>query len=328
MSMPERKISPGVQPRPPLLLTLRNWWENRSFPYLLILPATIFMLLIHFIPMIQGIWMSFLNLSQFTLNKFLSAPFVGLRNYAVLLFDPKNPVRAGLAYAIRNTAIYAVVVTVSVMVIGMLVALLLNRDFPGRGIARTAMLLPWIVPSYVVGILWGFMWQKDNGIINHLLVDVLHLTADKPFWLMGPNTLWAIIIPTIWRSWPFLMIIFLAGLQTIPEEMYEAAAIDGASPWQRFWMITLPILKPIIVVQLMFQIINNVYSYNIVAMMFGNGAGYPGEWGDLLMTLLTRQTFSYWLFGVGSAASFLLMIVMLIFVGIWYRVFREEMMTE
>lgn len=304
----------------------RSFREHRV-AYLFILPTFVFMLMVHILPMIQGIIMSFLKLNQFTLNQYLKAPFAKLENYTNLLFNDSNPVRQGLGYALRNTAIYSVVVTIAVMVIGLLVAILLNRDFPGRGIARTAMLLPWVVPSYVVGVLWGFMWQKE-GIINYILVDILHLMSEKPFWLIGQNTIWAIIIPTVWRSWPFIMIVFLAGLQTIPNDLYEASKIDGAGRLRQFFNITLPMLKPIIAVQLLFQIINNVYSYNIVAMMFGNGAGYPGKWGDLLMTALTRQTFGYWSFGVGAAASFLLMASMLIIVGIWYRIFRSELRAE
>jgi multiple sugar transport system permease protein len=124
------------------------------------------------------------------------------------------------------------------------------------------------------------------------------------------------------------MIVFLSGLQTIPDDLYEASKIDGAGKIRQFWRITLPLLKPIIAVQLLFQIISNVYSYNIVAMMFGNGAGYPGTWGDLLMTALQRQTFGYWSFGAGAAASFLLMIGMLVIVGIWYRIFRSELRAQ
>lgn len=302
--------------------------QQNQLAYYLVLPAFLFMVLIHFVPMVQGIWMSFLKLNQFTLNKFLSAPFVGLKNYKDILFEPQNPLHAGLIFAVRNTAIYTVIVTFLVMFLGIAVALLLNRNFKGRGIARTAMLLPWIVPSYVVGILWGFMWQKDNGVINYLLVNVFHILDEKPFWLLGHNTLIAIIIPTIWRSWPFLMVVFLAALQVIPDEIYEAAKIDGASAWKRFWHVTFPLLKPVIAIQMLFQLIANVYSYNIVATMFGNGAGYPGEWGDLLLTLLSRQSFSYWMFGPGAAASVLLMVSMLIVVGIWYRSFKSELMIQ
>lgn len=303
-------------------------WRRNGLAYMLVLPAVLFMLMVHLVPMLEGVAMSFLKLNQYTLRQFLHAPFVKFENYYRVLFDPDNPVRAGLALAARNTAIYTVVVTALVLGTGLGVAMLMNRNFRGRSWVRTLMLLPWVVPSYVVGILWGFMWQQDSGIINRVLVDWLHILNHKPFWLIGPNTLWAIIIPTVWRSWPFVMIVFLAALQTIPEELYEASAIDGANVWQKFRHITLPMLMPVISIQLLFQIINNVYAYNIVIMMFGNGAGFPGQWGDLLMVAIQRQSFQSWLFGYGAAASVILMTAMMFVVWLWYRIFRQELVIK
>lgn len=295
------------------------------FPYLLLLPALLLMAAVNLTPILQGFYMSLLKLNQFTLAQYLDAPFVGLDNYRRVLFDGASPLRAGLGLALRNTLLYTAVVSLSAIAIGLGMALLMNRDFPGRNLARTLLLLPWIVPSYVVGSLWGFMWQRDVGIINTVLVDWLHLLDERPFWLIGANSFWAIVIPTVWRTWPVLMLIFLAALQSIPEDPYEAATLDGVSRWQQFLHITLPLLKPVILIQLMFQIIDNIYSYNLVSMMFGNGAGYPGEWADLLMPLLTRQSFSYWLFGQGAAVSFVMMALMLVFVGLWLRAFRRQM---
>jgi multiple sugar transport system permease protein len=299
-----------------------------AFPYLLLLPAAAMMVLVNLVPILEGLRMSMLKLNQYTLNQFLGAPFVGLANYRSVLFDAESPVHAGMVLALRNTALYAILVTACAVALGLGVALLLHRDFPGRTLARTLLMLPWVVPTYVVGTLWGFMWQRDEGIVNHLLVDVLHLLDHKPFWLIGGNTFFAIVIPTVWRAWPVLMLVFLAALQAVPEELYEAAKLDGANAWQRFRHITLPALAPVILIQVMFQVIDNVYAYNIVAMMFGKGAGYPGEWGDLLMPLLTRQSFSYWRFGEGAAVSFVMMAVMLVFVGVWLRVFRARMTSD
>ena len=299
-----------------------------AFPYLLLLPAATMMLVVNLVPIVQGFRMSLLKLNQYTLNRFMDAPFVGLHNYEGVLFDGDNPVHSGLLVALRNTGLYTLLVTLCSVTMGLGVAILLNRDFPGKAVARTLLMLPWIVPTYVVGTLWGFMWQRDEGIVNHLLVDVLHLMDHKPFWLLGTNTFWAIVIPTVWRAWPVLMLVFLAALQAVPEELYEAARLDGANAWQRFRHVTLPALKPVIVIQVMFQIIDNIYSYNIVAMMFGKGAGYPGEWGDLLMPLLTRQSFSYWRFGEGAAVSFVMMAIMLVFVATWMRTFRSSLAAE
>ncbi|MFH0886901.1 MAG: sugar ABC transporter permease, partial [bacterium] len=145
----------------------------------------------------------------------------------------------------------------------------------------------------------------------------------KPFWLIGGNTMWAIIIPTIWRYWPFSMLMILAGLQGIPEELYEASDIDGASPWKKFWMITWPLLKPVWSVLILFGMIYNVYSFNIVYMMFGFGAGFPGTWGDLMMTNIFRNSFQLWNFGAGAAISVILMILMIIAVNIWFRNYQK-----
>lgn len=299
-----------------------------AFPYLLLIPAVLLMVAVNLTPILEGFYMSLLKLNQYTLGQYLDAPFVGLDNYRRVLLESHSPIRAGLGLALRNTILYTAAVSVLSIAIGLAVAVLLNRNFPGKNLARTLLLLPWIVPSYVVGTLWGFMWQRDVGIINTVLVDWLHLFNERPFWLLGSNSFWAIVIPTVWRGWPVMMLIFLAALQAIPEDQYEAASLDGVSKWKQFWHITLPLLKPVIVIQFMFQIIDNVYSYNIVSMMFGNGAGHPGEWADLMMPLLTRQSFSYWLFGQGAAVSFVMMLIMLIFVGIWMTSFKRSMTSD
>ena len=304
----------------------KKWWRRvvkYRVAYLFILPTIIGMLILHVTPIFQGIYMSFLDLSQFTLNQYLGAPFVWFQNYYDVLINPDSPVRIGLFEAARNTAIYTIVVTFGTLWLGLLAALMVNREFKGKGLVRTLFLFPWVVPTYVTGILWGFMWQKEVGIVNILLKDVFHVVAEKPFWLIGSNTLWAIIIPTIWRYWPFSMLLLLAGLQQIPEELYEAADIDGASPWRKFWMITWPLLKPVWAILILFGLIYNVYAFNIVIMMFGFGAGFPGEWGDLLMTNIFRNSFMQWNFGVGTAISVLLMITMIIIVNVWFIYYRK-----
>ena len=147
-------------------------------------------------------------------------------------------------------------------------------------------------------------------------------------WLNDPAAIKpAIAIVVFWRYVGFNVVLYLAALQTIPADLYEAARMDGAGRWQRFVHITLPLLKPVIAIQALFQVIDNVYSYNIVSMMFGQGAGHPGEWADLLMPLLTRQSFSYWLFGQGAAVSFVLMALMLTFVAVWMRTFRRSLVS-
>ncbi|MEK6557747.1 MAG: sugar ABC transporter permease, partial [Candidatus Margulisiibacteriota bacterium] len=152
----------------------------------------------------------------------------------------------------------------------------------------------------------------------------LHLLKTKPFWLVGPNTIWAIIIPTIWRFWPMSMMMLLAGLQGISQELYDAVKIDGANRWTAFWKVTWPMLKPVWMILILFGMIYNVYSFNIVVMMFGNGAGFPGEWGDLMMTNIFRNSFMRWDFGTGAATSVVLLLVMILAVNIWFRFYKKS----
>ncbi len=333
----EREAVPAIQPKKKSarssnlrsrLRSLRQNVARHRLAYLMIAPTVLAMLLVHLVPTVEAFYMSLLNLNQYTLGQFLAAPFVGLANYRFLLTTPDNPIVSGLGNAARNTMIYTLTVNAGTLGVGMITALLLNRSFRGRGLARTLLLMPWVVPTYAVGLLWGMMWLRDRGVVNMLLVDWLHLLSDKPFWLIGPNTLWAIIIPTIWRQLPFSTVMLLSALQTVPLDLYDAAAIDGASAWQRFRYITLPLIRPVVAIMLLWGAIFTVFGYNIVVMMFGNGGGYPGEWGDLLMPALERQSFRYWLFGLGAAASTMMMFGMMVLVMVWYRIFRTSLIQE
>lgn len=307
-------------------MSLKNIFQEikqKAYAYAFLAPMVFGMLIIHFTPMTIGLIMSFLDLNQYTLIQYLKAPFVGIKNYYDVLFNPSSTIRIGLLQAVRNTLIYTIGVTGGTLIVGMIVALMLNRDFYGRRLVRTLFLFPWIVPTYVTGLLWAFIWNHEIGVVNYILTK-LHLVDKPPFWLMGPNTLWAIIIPTVWRYWPFSMLMLLAGLQTIPDELYESASIDGANEWQKFWHITIPSLKPVWSTLILVSLITNVYSFNIVIMMFGHGAGFPGEWGDLLMTNIFRNSFQLWQYSKGAAASIVLMIGMIAVVAVWYKIFKRD----
>jgi multiple sugar transport system permease protein len=288
----------------------------------LITPAVVFMVFVHLLPMLGGLYLSFKNLNTFTFARLFDAPWAGFDNYHSILFEADNPLRSGFTGAVQNTLVYTFWTVAGTLGGGLAVALLLNREMRGIKVVRTLMLTPWIVPSFVVATLWQFMWQSDVGIINKVLVDYTHLLSERPVWLIGSNSLWAIIIPSIWRGLPFAMLIFLAGLQAMPRELHEAAAIDGAGALKRFRYITLPLLRPLIGVQLLFGVIYSTYQFSIPYVMFGNN---PGPDADLMMTLIVRQSFSNNLFGYGSAVSVLLMLAMLVWVAIWYRAFKRDL---
>lgn len=299
--------------------------------YLLVSPVVFCMLAIHFIPGGLGVYMSFLDLKLSTWRKFLGAPFIGFQNYSTILSSTNNPLADSIQIAARNTFLFAVFTNIGTILLGLGAAMLINREFPGRGFVRSLLLLPWVVPTFVVGLLWGFMFTIDNGIVNTIITDWLHLTSpdNRVNWLQNGNVFWAISIPTIWRGYPFTMILLLSGLQTVSRDYYEAAEIDGANGWQRFRSITLPLLKPVLAVVTLWGVIGSAYSYNLVATMFGNGQGYPGEWGDLLQPAIQRETFNgSSRYGLGSAATTLFMVGMLVFVVIWYMVFRKSLTVE
>jgi multiple sugar transport system permease protein len=285
----------------------------------------VFILLVHLLPTGGGILLSLKRLNTFTFSQLFGAPWAGLENYRSILFDADNPLHTGFIGAVGNTAVYTFWVVGGTVGGGMALALLLNREMRGQKVVRTLMLTPWIVPSFVVAVLWQFMFQSDVGVINKFLVDWTGVLSDRPVWLLGGNSLWALIIPSIWRGLPFCMLIFLAGLQALPRELYEAAEIDGAGALRRFRYITLPLMRPLIAVQLLFGVIYAAYQFSIPSVMLGSN---PGPDADLMMTLIVRQSFSNNLFGFGAAASTLLMLAMLVWVAIWWRAFRRDLEVQ
>jgi multiple sugar transport system permease protein len=297
-------------------------WRRQRFALLLVSPAIAVMVAVHLVPTAAGVYLAFLQLDTFTFFLLFDAPWVGLENFRNILFEADNPLRSGFVEATWNTVYYTGWTVGLTLAGGLGIALLLHRRFPGRSVARTLMIAPWVVPSFVVALLWQFMWQSDSGIVNELLVDRLALLDERPVWLLGPNSMWAIIIPSVWRALPFVTLVFLAGLQAIPDELYEAASIDGAGGWRRFRHITLPLLRPLIAIQLLFGVIYSAYQFAIPFVMLGTN---PGPHADLLMTLVVRQSFTNNLFGYGAAISTLLMLAMLVWVAIWYAAFRRDL---
>jgi multiple sugar transport system permease protein len=274
---PDVRVSgppPALEPEAGRRGPHRRWRAGRNgLAYRLIAPALVFMLLVHVLPTLGGVAISFKNLNTFTFSRLFGAPWNGFENYRSILFDSANPLHDGFVDAARNSLIYTSTTVGGTLAGGLGIALLLNRKMRGIRAIRTLMLLPWVVPSFVVASLWQFMWQSDDGIINKVLVEYTHLLGHRPVWLIGPNSIWAIVVPSIWRGLPFAMLIFLAGLQAIPQELHEAAAIDGSNAWQRFRRITLPLLRPLIAIQLLFNVIYAMYQYSIPTVMMGTNPG-------------------------------------------------------
>ncbi len=325
-----------VKLKPHVIQVRTSFWrrvKRYRMAYAFIAPAVIVMLLVHIIPTVQAIYMSFLDLNTRTLLLYLRAPFVGLQHYehilGGLIFGGKDTLIRGLSQALINSFWFLIIVQGGTLAFGLVFALLLNRQFRGRGLARTLVLLPWVVPTFVVGIIWQFIWLQKGGLANRILFDWLHL-VDKPVtWLLLKNARIALMIPAIWNGVPFMTVMLLSALQVVPPDLYEAATIDGANTWQKFRYITFPFLKPVIVITTMFGIIFNFFGfgpYNIAISLFNSDN--LGRYVDLLTIAIVRQTFNNQLYGYGAAASVLVMIVALVFVGIWYRLFRSSLINE
>ena len=282
----------------------RDW-----LPYVLLIPAALFELLVHIVPMVTGIWISFIKLTQQYLRNWSEAPFLGLGNYRVSL-DFNGAVGQSLRDSFLITCGFTLLVVGIAWVAGMAAAVALQRRFPGRGIFRTVFLIPYAIPVYAGIIAWKFMLQKDTGALNHLLFDNLGLPGDKPFWLIGGNAFWSLVIVAVWRLWPFAFLMLMAGLQSVPEELYEASAVDGAKPFRQWRSITLPMLRPVNVVLVLVMFLWTFNDFNTPFVLFGKTAQPPA--GDLISFHIYNASFLTFNFGYGSAMSVLLLLFLLI----------------
>ncbi|MFD0773638.1 carbohydrate ABC transporter permease [Streptomonospora algeriensis] len=277
-------------------------------PYGMVLPAAVLELLIHIIPMVLGIYIAFTSLTQLTIRRWTTAPFVGLENF-VRGLDPSGPLGSALFESLLRTALYTTLVVGLSWVLGMAAAVALNTKFRGRGVLRTLFLVPYALPVYVAAIIWAFMFNQRDGMINRLLVQDTGLLDDRPFWLIGENAFWVLVVVSVWRLWPFAFLMLLAALQSIPGDLYEAAAIDGASTWRRFTGITLPMVRSANAVVLLVMGLWTFNEFNIPFLLFGDTSP---ESARLISPLIYEHSFVNWNFGLGAAMSVLLLVALII----------------
>jgi multiple sugar transport system permease protein len=292
--------------------------EGRSLPYLLVLPALCFELLIHIVPLLAGVGVSFLKLNQFYIRDWTRAPWAGLDNYRLgLSFG--SPIGKDVVHSFEITFAFSAVVVGVSWALGMAAALLVNSEFRGQKWFRTLFLVPYAMPVYVAVIAWSFMLDRDNGALNTLIVDDLHLTGHRPFWLLGNDAFWSIVMTTVWRLWPFAFLMTLAGIQNIPRELYEAAAVDGAGPFRQWRSITLPLLAPVTGVLVLILFLWTFNEFNTPYVLFGPA---PPHAADLLSLHIYVNSFVNLNFGLGSAMSVLLLVFLMAVSILYIRVFR------
>ncbi len=266
-------------------------WRARALPYWLLTPAVLVTLVIVFLPMVEAMVTSLYDLILWKPN---ASRFVGLGNYLKLLNDPVFWIAAG------HTAIWIGVTVPLQMGLGLVAAILLNREFPWRGLARALVIVPWALPSVVIALVWRWIYDPSTGLLNELLLRLHIVEAGIP-WLADPDkALFAIIATLTWQGFPFFAVMILAGLQGIPKSQYEAAAIDGATPWRQFRHVTLPGISGVLATAGLLRVIWVANSMDVIFVMTGGGPGYATYTLPLYAFVKARQNLD---FGYGSAIA-------------------------
>jgi multiple sugar transport system permease protein len=294
-------------PAPPK--TRRPRWRRGlpadQLPFLM--PGLLLLAILIYIPMLLAAYMSFTQLNQYTIANWLHAPLAGLANFVTAL-DPSSPIGSSFLGSIRVSVEFSVASTLIAAPIGVGAAMLMNSRVHGRRILRVVVLVPYVIPSFVTGIVWRLMFEQGWGLVDRTMKAV-HLSNGSTYWLIGPHALWALTIADTWASWPFIYMMTLAGLQQLPDEVREAAIIDGAGPLHRLRYITLPLLWPSLSLALLFATLNHLNNFALPYVMFGST---PPSSGAVMPVTIYTQSFNLFNFGLGSAMSFLSLIVMLL----------------
>lgn len=283
--------------------------EQVRLAYMLTAPALTLIALVAFLPLLSDVWLSVH--SKNLRMPWRGEPFVGLENYLSILQDGR------FWNAVRNTATITVVSVSAELLLGMLAALAINRTFRGRGIVRAALLVPWAMTTVVTARMWEWIFNSNYGVFNALMFN-LHLISSYRAWTASANTaIWVITGADIWKTTPFMALLLLAGMQLISADLYEAARIDGATSWQTFWRITLPLLRPAILVALLFRTLDAMRIFDLPFVLTGGGPGYATE---TLSIYAYRTLFTNLDFGYGSALSFGMFVIVMLLAFVYIRV--------
>ncbi len=279
-------------------------------PYLWVLPALLIYFIFKLLPMIAGIYLSLIQWDGIE-----PAKFVGLQNFQRMLDDDI------ITLALMNNVKYAVGTVIGKTVLALFLALVLNQALRGRSFYRTALFMPVVMSFVVVGILWAWLYNGQFGLVNNLLhklkLDFLILD-----WLGDPKVaLWSLVIVDIWKWYGFHMVIFLAGLQTISQELYEAARIDGASRWQQFIRITLPLLQPVMLVNITLSLMG---AFNVFDIPYVMTEGGPANSTMVMALHIYVRGFKFYKFGYSAAMSYVLLVLVTLMAAIQMRFMSRE----
>jgi multiple sugar transport system permease protein len=272
--------------------------------WILLLPALIVMLVVYAYPILRAFW-----LSVFTQNlgTELEQVFSGLSNYGRMFSDGR------FWQSLWNTTVFTTSSVLLELILGIGVALVLNQAFRGRGIVRTITLIPWALPTAVMGVAWAWIFNDQYGVVNDILRR-LGLIETGISWLGNPTlAMIAVILADVWKTTPFIALLLLAGLQSIPGDLYEAHSLDGATPIQSFWKITVPLLMPQIIVSVLFRFAQAFAIFDLIQVMTGGG---PGGATETVSIYIYSTVMRYLDFGYGSALIVVTFLILVIAVAI------------
>jgi trehalose/maltose transport system permease protein len=270
-------------------------------------PMLLVLILVAVWPLGRTIWFSFTaaNINDLSVTK-----FVGLENYFGEYGLFANPnyndgfFASDWGLSILNTLKFSIVSVTLETLLGLGVAMLLNQNFKGRTFVRTAVLVPWAIPTIVSAKMWGWMLHDQFGIINQWLVD-LGLIADKIAWTAQPEyALWTVVAVDVWKTTPFMALLILAALQTLPKDCYEAAEVDGVHPLRVFWKVTLPLIRPALMVAVIFRLLDALRVFDLIYVLTSNNNSTISMSG-----FVRREMVDNGYMGYGSAASTALFLI-------------------
>jgi multiple sugar transport system permease protein len=302
----DREVPRGPRGPRHTLRQIRREWNAYAF----LTPALIVFSIFTAFSLLFLVYMTFHEWSIIQPQK----PYVGLDNYKDLIHDER------FRRSVINTFYYTGAVVPLGIAVGLGIALLLNQPLRGRGLLRTMFFLPNITPLVVVAIVWKWLYNGDYGLFNYYLLKT-HLINEPLLWLSDKNlAMPAVVLMAVWQSCGFAMVVYLAGLQAIPEELYEAAKVDGAGPFQRLRRITLPMLRPSTIFLVVIQII---FSFQVFTQIFVMTSGGPVDRTTTVVYYVYESAFKFFEMGYASTIAFALFLMLLVFTFLQIRIQRR-----
>ena len=294
---------------------MSSWRRQQLAGWLFLAPAIAYVLFAFALPIVYNVMLSFERTSPATIAHF-TAPFAGLDNYRFVLNDPTS--RA----AIVRTLEFTFLSLLFQFLIGFSLALLFSLRFPGRTLARSLIIVPWLLPLIVTGVIFRFLFQAEGGAVNQVLRSV-GLVNQPVQWLNDPHlAFWTILVANIWLGVPFFTLLLYSALQDVPTEVREAAIIDGASPWQRLRLVIVPIIRPVIEVTFLLGFVFTVKVFDLVVGLTGGG---PANATQLITTWSYNLSFQVFSFGEGAALNNVLLVLALICAPLYLWLSRDSL---